>query len=261
MIRWCSYCQRFLGEARPFDDPRFTHGICRTCEEKLVRPEELIEQTSAVRSLFGRMLGAARAGDEQACSSFLAEARALGMPAESILLGLLQPALYRAGSEWQEGRLSVAAEHRLTSWCDRVFSMLEPGPRPSAPLDLLLLQAPGNSHTLGPRIAARVLGARGVSPSVVVPDLPFHEVVGLAEELKPRFIGFSCALPSMVAPAVDLIEQLRERLEPGLRCRYVLGGFAFRQQDASPPLAVGPGIDVAADLDAFVSLLSNVPGR
>lgn len=37
MIRWCSYCQKFLGERAPFDDPSFTHGICERCDLRLER--------------------------------------------------------------------------------------------------------------------------------------------------------------------------------------------------------------------------------
>ncbi len=251
MIRWCSCCQRFLGEVRPFGDPRFTHTYCGECVKGMDRAEELIEQTGAVRSLFLRLLEAARAGDEHTCAAFLAQARILGLPAESILLGLLQPALYQAGLDWQEGRLPAAAEHRLTSWCDRVFSMLEPAPPQPGPPDLLLLQAPGNLHTLGARVAGRVLAARGGSVRVVVPELPLDEVADLARDLRPRLVGFSCALPSMVAPTVEFVARLRERLEPGLRCRYVLGGFAFRQDGAGPPPEVGPEIAVIADLEAF----------
>jgi len=256
VIRWCSYCQRFLGEAQPFDDPSFTHGICVPCEQRLERGEDLKEQTAPVRSLFNRIMEHARAGDDHACASILEEAWAMGLGTESILVGLLEPALYQAGLEWQDGRLSVASEHRLTSWCDRVFSMLEPGPRRSGPLDLLILQAPGNAHTLGPRFAAQLLRARGLSVEVVVPDLPLNETVTLARELQPRFIGLSCALPSAVPPAVDLITRLRERLEPGLCCRYVLGGFAFRLGGGVRPPAVAPGIDVVVDLEWFNFLRS-----
>jgi methanogenic corrinoid protein MtbC1 len=259
MIRWCSYCQRFLGEVQPFDDPSFTHGICVPCEQRLERGENVKEQTATVRSLFGRIMDGARAGDEHGCASILEEARAMGLGTDSILVGLLEPALYQAGIEWQGGQLSVASEHRLTSWCDRAFSMLEPGPRSSGPLDLLILQAPGNRHTLGPRFAAQVLRARGLSVEAVVPDLPLNEIVTVARELHPRFIGLSCALPSAVPPAVDLITRLRGQLEPGLCCRYVLGGFAFRLGGGVRPPAVAPGIEVVVDLERFDSLRSPLP--
>jgi methanogenic corrinoid protein MtbC1 len=254
-------CQGFLGEIPPFDDPRFTHAICMRCTQRLGRGEELVEQTETVRSLFRRIMEHARVGDEGACASILEEATALGLTTESILVGLLEPALYQAGIDWQEGRLSVAAEHRLTSWCERAFSLLPPAPRNGEPLDLLVLQAPGNSHTLGPRFAAQVLRARGLSVEVVVPDLPLSEVVAIAENLQPRIIGFSCALPSDVRSAVDLVGRLRERLEPGLSCRYVLSGFAFRHAGDAGPLAVSQGIDVVVDLDWFNSLRSPLRGR
>jgi methanogenic corrinoid protein MtbC1 len=257
MIRWCSYCQGFLGEIPPFDDPRFTHGICDRCDQKMARGENVMEQTSAVRSMFSRIMESARAGDEHSCVSILEEARATGLGTESILLGMLGPALYQAGLEWQGGQMSVASEHRLTSWCDRVFSMLDPGPRRSGPLDLLILQAPGNSHTLGPRFAAQVLRARGLSVEVVVPDLPLDEIVTVARELRPRLVGLSCALPSAVPPAVDLVTRVRGQLEPELCCRYVLGGFAFRLGGGVRPSAVAPGIEVVVDLEWFNAVRSD----
>jgi hypothetical protein len=78
MIRWCSFCQRFLGEIQPFDDPRFTHGICVPCDQKLARGEDVKEQTAPVRLLFSRIMDGGRAGDEHACASILEEARAMG---------------------------------------------------------------------------------------------------------------------------------------------------------------------------------------
>jgi methanogenic corrinoid protein MtbC1 len=260
MIRLCSYCQGFLGETPPFDDPRLTHGICMRCTQRLDRGEEIVEQTAAVRLLFRRIMEHARVGDQAACASILEEARGLGLGTESILVGMLAPALYQAGLDWQEGRMSVASEHRLTSWCERAFSLLAPGPRHGAPLDLLVLQAPGNSHTLGSRFAAHVLQARGLSVEVVVPELPLDEIAALARELRPRFIGFSCALPSVVRPTVDLIHRLRERLEPELCCRYVLGGFAFRLGGGDRPPVVDPGIDVVVDLDFFNPVRSGLRG-
>ena len=254
MIRWCSYCQAFLGEIPPFDDPRFTHSICPSCEERLERGENLAEHTAPARSLLHRLMAKASHWDESACVALLDEARASGLSTQSILIGLLKPALYQAGIEWQNGRMSVASEHRFTSWCDRALSILESSSQRRGPPDLLILQAPGNSHSLGPRFAAQILRARGLSVEVVVPELPLDEIVAVAKELRPRIIGFSCALPFVVPGTVDLIQHLRGRLEPGLLCRYVLGGFAFRLGGGAQPLTVAPGIEVVTDLDFFDSL-------
>lgn len=250
MIRWCSYCQSFLGESPPYDDPSLTHTICEACDARLERREPVLEETAHARSLVNRLMACAEAGDRLGADAILTEARALGLGVDSLLVGLLQPVLYRVGNEWQAARMSVAAEHRFTSWCEHAFSAL-PAPPPARPLDLLIFQPPGNAHTLGPRFAAGVLTARGLAVEAVVPALPLAEMVDLARDLRPRFIGFSCALPESVPVAVELVRSLRERLEPELQCRYVLSGFAFRLGGGAAPPTLGPGIEVAVDLDFF----------
>ncbi|MDO9017273.1 MAG: hypothetical protein Q8S73_38810 [Deltaproteobacteria bacterium] len=238
-----------MGESAPFDDPSFSHGICARCEARLERDVPLSLDTESVRALFGRILVSARLGDETACAGLLVEAQALGLDTESILVGMLQPALYQAGLDWHEARMSPVAEQRFTRWCERVFAMLAPAARAGPPVDLLILQTPGNAHTVGPRFAAHALGARGLSVEFVASAMPLDEMLGLARRLRPRFIGFSCALPPAVSVATDLVSRLRAGLEPELMCRYVLSGFAFRRGGASP--VVAPGIEVALDLDYF----------
>jgi methanogenic corrinoid protein MtbC1 len=250
MIRWCSYCQHFLGERAPFDDPTFTHGICDACEARLDRDEPLRADTEPVRALMRRVLVSAAAGDETTCEAFIADARALGLGNESLLVGMLQPALYQAGRDWQGARMSVASEHRFTEWCERVFYMIAPVPRVPPPIDILLVQTPGNVHTVGLRFAKRLLAERGFAVDLLSPALPFEEMVDAARSLQPRFVGFSCAIPESIPVAVDLVGRLRERLEPNLCCGYVLSGFAFRLggAPAPPPEA---GIEVALDMDFF----------
>lgn len=260
MIRWCCYCQRFMGERPPYDDPRFTHGVCTACEARVERDEPLEASTELVRALVERILTSAREGDESAFAAIIPEARALGLDTESLLLGMLQPALYRAGQDWEAGSMSVVAEHRLSSWCERVFAMLAPAPHRPAPIDLLILQAPGNAHTIGPRLAAHVLAARGWSVEAIVPALPLEEMVALARALRPRVVGFSCSLPAQVPGVLALIAQLRERLEPGLSCRWVLSGLAFRLGGGALPPDVGSGIEVELDL-SFLTPAPRAPGE
>ena len=251
MIRWCSYCQKFLGEIAPYDDPSLSHGACEPCSLKAGKDDSHYEETQGVRALVKRLVACASYSELVACEGIVAEARALGLAPDSLLVGMIQPLLYHVGREWQAGRMSVAAEHRFTSWSERVFASLPPT-QASLPLDLLVLQTPGNSHTLGPRFAAGVLAARGFSTEAIVPDLPFDEIVTQVISLRPRFVGLSCALPSHVPNAVDLITRLRERVEPHLSCRYLLGGFAFRMGGAAVPPHVGNNIEVVIELGSFV---------
>jgi methanogenic corrinoid protein MtbC1 len=247
VIRWCCYCQTFLGELAPYDDPSFSHGICERCEAQLERDVPLVETTDQVRTLVYGLLAAAESRDWDTCQVAIQEARELGLPDDSILVAVLQPALYRAGLEWQAGRMSVAAEHFLTSWCEQVFATL-PRPVRTAPPSALLFQTPGNQHTLGVRFAAHLLAARGVSAEVVSPAIPLSEMIALARRLRPSAIGFSCALPHSARVASDLVSSLRAELEPELECRYLLGGFAFRLGADVAVEAPAAGIEIVQDL-------------
>lgn len=251
MIRWCCYCQAFLGERAPYDDPQFTHTICPACDAKLEQDAPLDRETHAVRELFRQILDRARSGDEHACAPLLERARELGLGTESVLVGLLQPALYQAGLDWQGGTMSVTAEHRLTRWCGRALALIPPAPRATPPIDLLIIQTPGNAHTLGARIAGRALEARGFAVEVVTPGVPVGEMIALARELRPAAIGFSCALPASVQVAAELIMQLRSALEGELSCRYLASGFAFRLEGADLAATLPVGVEIVLDLPSF----------
>ncbi|MEO8620595.1 MAG: B12-binding domain-containing protein [bacterium] len=194
-----------------------------------------------------RLLAKASQRDRAACDALLAEARALGVQEDSLLVGLLQPVLYQAGREWQAGRMSVAAEHWLTSWCEEAFASV-PTVDPKPPLDLIIFQAPGNIHTLGPRFAAKILAARGLSVESFVPALPLGEMVGLIVDGGPRTVGFSCSLPDSVSVACDLIEKLQARPEPVFKCRYIVSGHAFRMGGGQAQPAVCAGADIVMDV-------------
>jgi methanogenic corrinoid protein MtbC1 len=252
VIRWCAYCQSFLGESRPYDNPAMTHGICDPCGVKLERGESLKANTEPVRALFRRIIASAKVGDESSCADILVEARALGLRNDSILVGMLQPALYQAGLDWQGARMSVAAEHRFTGWCEHTFGLLAQVRRREAPIDMLILQTPGNVHTVGPRFVALALEARGMSVEAVGKVVPFEDMVGLVRKLQPRIVGFSCALPGVVPVAMELIVRLRATLGPELPSQYVVSGYAFRRGGAAQP-KVSPGVEVAYDLDSFLA--------
>jgi methanogenic corrinoid protein MtbC1 len=255
MIRWCSYCQAFLGESRPYADPQLTHGICQRCIDKLDRDEPVLQQTAAPRALFERILDSARSGDAIACATMVEEARALGLSSEAVTVGLLQPALYQVGLDWQGCMLSVAAEHRFTDWCERAFEMLATELRThEPPLDMLIFQTPGNRHTVGARFAAHALGARGRAVEAHIGELALDEMLGLVRAKRPHIVGLSCALPASIDVAVALALSLRERLGPVLQPRFVLSGMAFRLGGTPCPGPLPAGIKVVENLSDFDSL-------
>lgn len=212
------------------------------------------ENTAPRRELFNQLLRSAKAGDARDWASMLDQAQKAGLKNDSILIGMLQPALYRAGLEWQNSEMSVAEEHRLTAWCEGVFSLLIPASQPTPPIDLLILQPRGNAHTIGARFAAVGLGARGLTAVALDPATPLAAVLERVLALQPRFIGISCALPGHVQEATELVTRLRTALGPGVHTRFVLSGFAFRLGGDGESPVLPPGIEVVRDLEEFCVL-------
>jgi methanogenic corrinoid protein MtbC1 len=259
MIRWCSYCQALMGEVPPLRSIEITHGICAPCGARLNAGDEvgdaLVAATEEVRDLMNRIFECAARADERNIPTLLAEAAARKLPSASVLIGLLQPALYRAGDAWRDGGMSVAAEHRLTLWCERFFSQLPAQQPVKALLDLIIFMMPGNPHTLGPRFAAYLLLARGISTQAIVPELPIGDMVEEVERLRPRVIGISCALATSLPAADELLNELGNRIDPSWPRRFLLGGFALRG-DAASTWVSASGAVVVATIQQVEDMLS-----
>jgi len=235
-----------VGEDRPYDDPSLTHGICPSCAVQFARGDELVDMTERVRDLMNRIFACASRADERAIPGLIAEAGTAGLSPASMLVGFLQPALYRAGRAWQEGCMSVVEEHRFTLWCERFLAQLPPR-APVTPVDLLILLAPGNAHSLGARFAAEFLDARGICTQVVVPEIPVFEAAKEIERLRPLVVGFSCALSSCLPEADRVVADLRARIDASWQGTFVLSGLALRAPNASWTSAAGAVVAVTLD--------------
>lgn len=236
MIHWCCYCQTLLGEVPPLTSFEITHGICPRCEARLEANEAILEEHETAIAFSRALFTAARDGDLATCSDLVARAREAGFGAPEILVGLVQPALVEIGARWERGLVTVADEHRFTRWCERVVTLVERPPAREPPLDLLILQAPGNRHELGARVAEQVLVAAGVRAEAIVPELPPDDLVALVHARAPLHVGFSCALPDMVDAASEVATRL---VRGGYRGGVFLSGQALRRAPGAfrPPHA------------------------
>jgi methanogenic corrinoid protein MtbC1 len=230
VINWCCYCQRLIGESAPFEDFSLSHGICAACERRLLAGEDLKNQHQRTIDLFTRLFRDAKRGDRATCAALVEAGLSGGFAPSDLLLGLIQPALWTIGKAWEEGRATVAEEHRFTAWCTTAFSLLPPLPleeSASRPLELLMFQAPGNQHDLGLQFAERVLRENGVNCRAFVPELPAAEVLALTRQHAPRWLGFSCAMAESVEPLRALIDQLRG---DGFTGGVLISGQAVRRE-------------------------------
>ena len=252
MIRWCSYCYSYQGQAPPLDDFRVTHGTCEACQEKFDRPASAAPGAGAffagLRDLSGRLSGFARvpSGSEAEAQAYCRQALGLGLDPADILLSLLQPALYQVGQRFAQGTASVADEHGMTEFARKMLDYLRREARvqepPAAPpADVLLVAADGNGHTLGPSMLEILMAEHGYRCVTVLPGLALAEIQALALRWQPSLLGVSVSMRGQAAILGPLADWARGRL-PGTR--LVAGGAAF----LDPSLEAPPGVTAVSPL-------------
>lgn len=250
MIRWCVYCQKYIGEKEPYTDYALTHGACDRCYETEAYRGDPSAAMAPLRTFYAQLFTAGMEGRLEDAESMVAQAIDAGFAPLDVAMGFIQPALYEIGEKWARNEISFQDEHRFTAWCQRLLDLMPAvdGVAKERP-DLLLLPAPGNVHFLGTHLVALALGAEGFDVRTERKALAAEKLDERIRAENPWAIGFSCALPTMVESALQECERLRQN---GFRGRLLLGGLACR----APVLgAVPEDIVLCMDPSAAVDAL------
>jgi methanogenic corrinoid protein MtbC1 len=258
MLRWCSYCQHFLGETPDYENLRITHGVCASCEPKaLAFSEENFQLAEFLRDIQHRLYEAGRRNDLTAAEQIIEDAAGANIRSVDILIGIVAPMLYQVGEDWKRGVLSVAGEHRFTSFCNEVFNLVASKTRAVMPASataarepgVLLMNAPGNKHTLAIRIITLWLWDRGVPARML--DMPptLKELTTQVIRTQPKFVLVSMALAEQCMDVTTIAESIAA-LPSSNRPRVIVGGFAVKFGLVS---AI-PGADLMGDISALQSI-------
>jgi methanogenic corrinoid protein MtbC1 len=227
VILWCSYCLKYLGESAPFSDYSISHGICPRCladvRENTGRPS--LEKIRELNSRF-QLMDITNGAE---LDELIEEGSAIGMSAQDLMIGLIQPALYNAGEKWSNNELSVADEHRITATASTIIERLfqkfpNDNFRQASNPTVLLLCAEGNHHILGVRMLEFILVSAQVPCVTIYPGLPNRESKTLIASLRPPFVGISIALEEQLQSVNELAEMLREDSTTS-GTRIVVGGM------------------------------------
>ncbi|NOT28025.1 MAG: cobalamin B12-binding domain-containing protein [Acidobacteria bacterium] len=251
MLKWCSYCQRFQGEAPPFDDLRMTHGLCADCIPLAPTFNDRdVESVRTLQKLHDALLDVGRQGNVRAADRIIDQAVAAGCRSVDILLGIVAPLLYQIGDEWARGVTTVEQEHQFTALCealyDRVAERSAVGDNPpdaSTPPEVLLLNAPGNEHTLAIRMLALWLRHENHRADVIDAAVAVNDLPGLVRRKHPRLVMISMALPDQLSAVETLVERLVSTSRPD-GPRVLVGGYAVK----SGLVASIPGAEMVTDL-------------
>ncbi|WP_419875898.1 MerR family transcriptional regulator [Candidatus Pristimantibacillus sp. PTI5] len=145
---------------------------------------------------------------------------------------IIVPVLYRAGAEWEAGKIVVAQEHfatetilRRLSALFRVFPV-----NPSLPV-VLAFCPEGERHHLGLMSFSLFLRKRGAAVLYLGPDTPLKDLDGIIANHSVSFIAASVTDRCYVDKLMEWIEAAA-RNHPQLR--FLLGGAAFDRAEWRP---------------------------
>lgn len=244
MIKWCSYCQKLIGEVEPFEVLEMSHGICSTCLKSERYGAASQKSVQVLARFFGKVQELGETGDLSRASEVMQKGLDLGLRPLDILMGIIQPSLYRVGAAWEAGEITVAEEHRFTSFASRVVELCyqrfqkyfdEPKEKTQNHVDFLLVNAPGNFHSLGLKMIELWLVVHEFSVFTVIPGIPEGEILALVKERQPKYVGLSIALceqQSFVSRFNDMLKKLALSSDvPFERPTLIVGGPALRRSD------------------------------
>ena len=255
MLKWCSYCQQFLGEVPDYEDLAITHGICRGCRPKV--HHFTVSEFARARLLKGiqrKLFDAGRRDDLKASQKIIADAIKAKIRPFDILIGMIAPMLYQIGEDWKKGILSVEAEHRFTAFCENALALIAPkvaadmlaDGTPSNATDVLLMNAPGNEHTLALRIIDLWLVSRGMRTRIADAHLTPDQLIALVALTHPAMLMISMALAEQRAHVVAIAERIAD-LPQSIRPKLIVGGYAVKLG----LVAAIPGADFMTDISAL----------
>ncbi|MEZ5117703.1 MAG: B12-binding domain-containing protein [Candidatus Nanopelagicales bacterium] len=177
----------------------------------------------------GRYLDAIRGGDRRAAVDVALELLDLGATAEDVVTHLLARAQSQVGRGWEQGRWSIALEHRATAITESALEATVaaartlPGAVPEGARGrATVLCSEGEWHSLPGRMMADVLRLRGIDVEFVGPSLPAHELTAYLGPDPPPVVAVSCSLSQSLVGAWHAITTLRR-----IGTTVVVGGRGF----------------------------------
>ena len=192
--------------------------------------------TDTRRALEARLLAGDNAG-----AWWLIESRlAGGLDPSGVVTTLLAPALRSIGTQWADGDVSVADEHRATAVAQRIIGRLglQFG-RPGRSRGTVVVAAPaGDLHTMPVTMAADLLRWRGFEVVELGANTP-GDALAEAAAKADRLVAVGIASTTIGLDA-EVRQSLKELREAGQGATTFLGGSAIR----SPAHARTLGADI-----------------
>ncbi len=195
------------------------------------------------------------APDVRRARQLVDQALAGGVPAATLYIRVLAPAMEEIGRLWEAAQVSVAQEHLSTQITQTVIAALGLHLSGGEPIGrgrtAVVSSSPGELHALGGQMVADFLEAQGWAVLALGADIPVHELAELCRVREADVVALSTALPAHLLSVNRACQLLRGLSRPPF---IVLGGRAYGR-DRERALAVGADA-YAEDPQELLELLS-----
>ena len=212
MIRWCSYCQRFIGESAPYDNFSWTDGICITCKrDGKAKQQEFSPEFEAKVRFFRLLRAEAVEGKKIDPMEILALAEKQGIAKIEIIVGLLQPILNELGILYSQGKVSTVEEHQFSHTVEQILQQLESefaSKTKGKKEQVIFASANSNYHTIGLRMLTLAIQNKGIGVRCVTPSVPANDLIKLCVDIRPDVLGISLSLENQTSYVKEVLSGL-----------------------------------------------------
>jgi diguanylate cyclase (GGDEF)-like protein len=173
------------------------------------------------------------AGAERVARQGLSE----GLSVAGLYQRVIAPAMWRIGTLWEEGKISVADEHLATALTHQVMAGIY-GPslgHKVMPGRVLLAAVEGEQHALGLRMAADVIELAGYETIYLGADVPTVDLLGVVKARAPDLVALAATMPDS-ATALDRAITGIQGADPSLVVFFGGQGARRRQNDGEAVL-------------------------
>jgi methanogenic corrinoid protein MtbC1 len=151
-----------------------------------------------------------------------------GMEVEALYLEVLQPSLYRIGTLWESGKISVAHEHLASATVTRIMAAIY-AERVTTRRNMgkvVVTSSPNEYHEIGAWMVSDMLELHGWDVRYLGANTPKEDLLNLLEAFRPDILGISVTMPFNLRNADGIVSAVRKNSTFG-HMKIMMGGALF----------------------------------
>ncbi len=263
MIRWCSYCAKFIGEKEPYQDYTITHGLCINCKAKFSNKNSFdISKLNEIQEFFSEIENQGKSGIIIAPEDVLKKGLNLGLQYSDVIMGIIQPIMRKIGDLFEKKLLSIEQEHLFSHFSNSIINLIlskisiDEFGKIENKIDVILMCIEGNSHTIGIRFLDIVLKDAGIMSYVILYPLSEDELVNLIIKIRPKAIAISIALEEHLTKLEKFVHFLKNNPKINFSLKYIIGGNCLKNLKKN--IEYIDYTDNSYDINNFINYLKSI---